>query len=327
MRIFSVSLAMVFLSANSANAQVKFDQCVELAKAITVAEDIKISDDNFDALKHYAYCEASTSSKSGSLDVAFKAFNLGGKASSANSNKICKLDRSQVSVSASEYSRVARLFDNTLPTIDKCITAASSGWDINYQKIHKDAIGIGISHNGETGGIVHGVDILKGNGEAFCEGRPGKFPVKVLKSQPITMTCQRIPKVSQVSGVEVTSGESVTVNLRLGSGPVPMVLPGYRGAVYDGMKAEIDALRSTLKASVSKIEKSVSNVDNRLDNYRGSLGRWSGGETKRKSQRKKVVCPSGQYIAGIKGIDIDGGKFCKSCISDIEFYCRPLPKP
>jgi hypothetical protein len=37
-----------------------------------------------------------------------------------------------------------------------------------------------------------------------------------------------------------------------------------------------------------------------------------------------VACPQGQFMSGVKTIDGDGGKFCISCITGVQIFCRPI---
>ena len=126
-RRFSIIAASVAaLSITSANAQVKGSQCVDLAKAIVTQETTSITENQLTALTHYAYCEASSQSSNATLDVAYKAFNLGAGYSDTEKKVLCEKSRKELGISNFDYKTGSDFFSQSLPTIDKCLIAASA---------------------------------------------------------------------------------------------------------------------------------------------------------------------------------------------------------
>jgi hypothetical protein len=68
--------------------------------------------------------------------------------------------------------------------------------------------------------------------------------------------------------------------------------------------------------------------NDQLNKLKGNLevvaNRWDGEAESRTVHTSIDYCPDGWYVVGLRGIDTDGGKFCTSCISNIEFVCRKL---
>lgn len=68
--------------------------------------------------------------------------------------------------------------------------------------------------------------------------------------------------------------------------------------------------------------------NDQLNKLKGNLevvsNRWDGSATFKTVHTSIDYCPEGWYVVGMRGIDTDGGNFCTSCISNIEFVCRKL---
>lgn len=68
--------------------------------------------------------------------------------------------------------------------------------------------------------------------------------------------------------------------------------------------------------------------NDQLNKLKGNLevvsNRWDGNATSKTVHTSIDYCPEGWYVVGMRGIDTDGGKYCTSCISNIEFVCRKL---
>ncbi|MFQ6238250.1 hypothetical protein [Sinorhizobium meliloti] len=319
MKTFIGVSAIILCTSFAAHAQDRFDArvCVELAKAIVAKDVVTLTDKQYTAMNRYAFCEAKSSSSGATLDVAYKAFSLGGTYSDEEKNKLCTTSASDLGFSEFDYRTAIQYFSEALPTIDKCLTAANAGWNVNYQAIQKDAVSLGVSHSAETGGIIHGIDIIS-SGDFSCSGVPENtaFPFTVLPTKPLTMTCIRKPTKTMVAGVEVTSSNDATVNLRFASGPLPITLKGYSGSVWDKLSLDIQ-----------KVQQATTTANDRMNAYSQALIRWAGGEAEAQAGTNKATCPEGQYVAGVQGIDTDGGRFCVSCISHVKIFCRPLPRP
>lgn len=314
----TIAVASVLLSMSvTAHAQNGIDgnTCVALAKVIVAPIAVTLTERQTNAMRRYARCEASASASQDAIDVAYEAFTLGWSQSDENQHNSCEQSDTDFGYDETDYRQAAQYFFQSLPTIEKCLIAADDGWQFNYQPIPRDAISLGLSHTGETGGVIHGIDLLS-SGTFTCVGLPETFPVTVLPTSPITMTCQREPTVTRLSGVEMTTSQDATVNFRLGSGPLPLTLPGYSSSVLD-----------QINASVSAVENRVSDIDERMARYGEALGRWAGDVTPRKAGRSKADCPDGQYVAGIQGIDEDNGRVCAECLTHVQVFCRPLPRP
>ena len=106
----------------------------------------------------------------------------------------------------------------------------------------------------------------------------------------------------------------------------------YERTINEGNRFQVQPLTVLFDTyldenSIDILSTEISATNSRLSVYSKSLENWDGEETTVSSNRAKAVCPDGQYVAGIHGIDTDTGKFCTSCISIIDFVCRPLPKP
>jgi hypothetical protein len=298
-----------------ASAQVTGLQCIDLAKSIVARDSVQLTDQQYDALAHYAYCEATSQSDSHSLSIAYKAFSLGGVLGKEERKEFCKKSLTDIGISRSEYQKTTIFFSQALATIDKCLAAAEAGWTVNYQQIQKDAISLGIKHLGETGGVLHGVDVIPKQA-LDCEGIPEKLPITVTADQPITITCVRTPDIQFVHGREIRSAQDATLNLRFANGPLPLTLRGYSDSIFDQISAEIVAIKESLAETQAQIA-----------TYSQNLAKWEGDEKQVTSINQKMLCPDGQYVVGIYGEDRDHGKFCTTCISAVRFYCRPLPKP
>ncbi|TYR33763.1 hypothetical protein FY036_06860 [Mesorhizobium microcysteis] len=313
MRLLYVLAAIIFVSTKIALAQVTGSQCISLAQAIVAPKFETITDRQLKSLQHYAFCEAASHATSTTLDIAYKAFNLGLGISQTDRQTFCNESLGDIGVSQRDYHTGASFFASALPTIEKCLVAAGAGWDINYQPIQKDALSISISNNSENGGILHGVDLISSS-SVNCIGLPDTLPANVTKNAPITLTCQRQAGVQIFEGIQVISSDDLTVNLRFASGPLPITLNGYSGSVLDAINADVQALKS-----------SVNDLGEKNAELANSLRAWGGGETEIISAgNTKVTCPEGQYIAGILGQDTDGGRYCGDCISVVRAYCRPI---
>ncbi len=72
------------------------------------------------------------------------------------------------------------------------------------------------------------------------------------------------------------------------------------------------------------IVQSNANLTQVRGNFAVEKNRWDGEVETRRAGTSMVLCPEGSYVVGLHGVDDDGGKYCKACISKIEFECRKL---
>jgi len=72
------------------------------------------------------------------------------------------------------------------------------------------------------------------------------------------------------------------------------------------------------------IEVSNGQLNKLKGNLEVTANRWDGEAKTERVHTSTKYCPEGWYVVGMRGIDTDGGKYCTSCISDIEFVCRKI---
>jgi hypothetical protein len=87
-------LALVIVAMPSlAEAQVFGETCKAIAETVAAGYTTKFTDNEFQALKYYATCEASDKTAGGSLDILYSAFSLGAKYSEAEKKQAQSLTR------------------------------------------------------------------------------------------------------------------------------------------------------------------------------------------------------------------------------------------
>lgn len=306
-RITALLVFLVFFTGASHAGEAEIAQCVNLAREIAVGESESFTSSELDAMKYFASCEASQSGSKSSLNIGYGAFSLGGGYDEAEAKQLCKKTREELGISITEYNKSKIFFARALDTIDKCLTAATQNWNVNYQRVQRDAVTIGLSNTGELGGKLRQITIVP-ESAMKCQGMPSTFPVLVTASDPINLTCARTPENQVVNGVTVESSKEATVILQLGANPLPITLPAYHGSIFDSMNEQVRVMQN----AIGKLQADAI-----------SLRRDSGTETSLVSGGVQK-CPAGQVVVGVQGIDTDGGKFCTSCISQIRIFCRPV---
>ena len=204
----SAFIAVAIVCSTAAFGQqtgVTGDTCVKLADVVAAGYSVSFSDRQFDAARYYANCEASRSSSSAGLSLAFSAFSLGTKLDEAASRAFCSKSYAERNISASEYNTTKLVFNQALATIDKCLEVAGRGWAIRYEQLTKDSISLNISHGNSRGGEVLGIDIIPA-GALVCEPALPTSPKVVSTTDPFTTTCSRTPITRIIDGVREDLG-------------------------------------------------------------------------------------------------------------------------
>lgn len=89
-------------------------------------------------------------------------------------------------------------------------------------------------------------------------------------------------------------------------------------------KVLVEKINSSSPVTPAGIEISNGQLNKLKGNLEVVSNRWDGDIKKVRVHTSMKYCPDGWYVVGMQGIDTDGGKYCTSCISDIEFVCRKL---
>src|SRR5216684_404263 len=104
MRIFFSCTLLSTVFCHAAFGQVDANTCVRLANVIAVGNATHISDEQYNAMRYYANCEASQSGTSAGLDVAYQAFSLGAKYSDAKRNEYCSKSYDSYNIRTMDYN-------------------------------------------------------------------------------------------------------------------------------------------------------------------------------------------------------------------------------
>jgi hypothetical protein len=90
-------------------------------------------------------------------------------------------------------------------------------------------------------------------------------------------------------------------------------------------KTVLDEAGKARSQQISGIPTATEKVLEVKGNLEVPNNRWDGEEATRRALRTSMFrCPEGTYVVGMQGIKTDTGKFCTTCISEIEFVCRGL---
>jgi hypothetical protein len=305
--IASFALVPAILSIPVYAGEKEIAQCTNLAREIAVGQSESFSSIELNAMKYFAACEASQSANKNSIDIGYSAFSLGGTSDNSEKNQICSKTKEELGINSIQYSKSKIIFTNALRTIDKCLEAANQDWSVNYQRVQRDAVTIGLRHGGDRGGNIQQIAIIP-KSSMTCKGMPTKFPLLVTATKPVNLTCIRRPQIQIINGTVIESSKEATIILQLGANPLTITIPAYSGSILD-----------TLKDKIEKMQAELGN----LQKDAASLRRESGTESQLISGGVQK-CPAGQVVVGIQGIDTDGGRACTSCISEIKIFCRPV---
>ena len=291
-------------------------QCVALAREIAVGESESFTSTELDAMKYFATCEASKSGSKSSINIGYGAFSLGGGHDENEANSLCKKTREELGIKNTEYNKSKIFFARAMDTIDKCLTAAAQNWNVNYQRIQRDAVTIGLSNTGERGGDLKQVTIVP-DSAMRCEGVPAAFPHLVTATNTVNLTCSRSSERQIVNGIIVESAKDATVILQLGANPWPITLPAYQGSVYDSLANRLKEIETTLY-KVSARTLSIGSASDAERQAQPRVGGNNNGWTAESS------CPVGYYVAGFVGQDHDKGGSCYDCMSRFNVICKPF---
>lgn len=129
------------------------------------------------------------------------------------------------------------------------------------------------------------------------------------------ITCEKHPLRPISFALDTSEGSSNAVQV-----------PAQTSQIFE-LQQQSDSLRIRL----AQLEAAIEGVSDEHAAFEGSvrsaLEAWGSGSQDVRSARRMVECPSGYYLAGIQGVDVDSGGYCTSCISDIIARCRPLSSP
>ncbi len=304
-------LAAAFVPSVGQAQGVTSEMCLKLAGAIATGETIDFSNQQFDALKKYAYCGSAAENNSEGLNIGYKAFSLDFSREKARQENVCENLYKSLNYSETDYRKAKQVFDRSLDTIDKCLVLANQQWDVKFTPFSKDAFAVGISHHGGNGDYLKRASIYPQN-SLICQGIPSGEE-RVTTTETVNIECERIPTKQMVGGVEVVTASDATLSLFLGSTPLPLTLPGYGGSPFDQIHKRLD----DLSASQSELKAAY-------DAKIAEFATATGPTMQKRSNNNWEECPPGYYVEAIRGRDVDGGKFCTSCISQIEFRCKKL---
>ncbi|MCA1404666.1 hypothetical protein I6F26_10305 [Ensifer sp. IC3342] len=309
--VFTCILSILLWPAFGAAQAVNNEMCLKLANEIATGETVQFSNQQFDALKKYAYCGNEIEGNSTGLDVGFKAFSLGYSNAEAKQKNVCEQEFQSLKISETDYRKAKQVFDRALDTIDRCLALANHQWDVRYIRYSEDAFAVGISHHGGNGDILKSANIYPRD-SLSCKGIP-EGEHKVTTTAPVNIECERTPTKQMVGGVEVITAPDATLSLFLGATPLPITLPGYGGSPFDEINKKIEELRAT-----------QAELKTAYDSKMTEFATAKGAALEKTSSNNWQECPPGHYVEAIRGKDVDNGGFCGSCISQIVFRCRKL---
>ena len=201
-------------------AQVSGDNCVSLANTIGAGYSVNFSDKQFNAVKYYANCEASSSAPAGALNLAYGAFSLGLQYSDQQKKDFCSKSLDAYNISSQDYNSTKIVFNQALATINLCLEKASRQWAINFRQISKDAVSLSVGNLATSGSDLAGIDIIPPN-SMTCDGAPTTFPFHATSTNYVSMTCVRGATVQIVDGVQVTSAPELSPDFHPAMSGVP----------------------------------------------------------------------------------------------------------
>jgi hypothetical protein len=218
--------------------------CVALANIIGAGQVTSLSNRALKALRYYASCEAKNSSADATIDVAYKAFSLGGTYSEAKQSELCKKSREELGFEESDYYQAKVVFDSALPTIDRCLAIAGQNWSTKFVQAGPDSISITILNTRPGGGRLLG-----------AEGDPGitctpSLPTRemVIDTRSIfSTTCRRTPTVVTIDGLQLRTADDAALTFRFDDGPFVVPMKGYQSSVILRLQQRVDQAMAELR--------------------------------------------------------------------------------
>ncbi len=320
-RVRPFLIASVMIWGTSAIAQQPTgDDCNKLASIIAVGETVAFSSTDAEALKYYAFCEASSHANKTGLNITYGGFGLGGSFEDQKNKEYCSQQKEHYRIEAVNYTRAKVVFDKALDVVAACLNATKRGWQIKYAQVHKNSVSLNLSNTNGTGGNLLGIDLLP-PAVMSCTGMPSAFPQNITTTKPLSMLCTR-PETSQtINGVVVSTAPEVTINLRLDDNQIPIKMPGSSGSILD-----------TVLADIARLDRTSIGLTGSLTMLRSNLLQWKGGpaygplvSAPGGDQNNLVLteCPAGHYMVGVQVTGNTGGQ-CTGCLNRIMPVCRPL---
>lgn len=242
---------LLILVAGHANAQAPtVPDCVSLASVIAAGQITALSERAVKAMHYYASCEAKNSHAEGTLDVAYKAFSLGGTYGEAKQSQMCTKTRDELGFDGRDFYQAKQVFDSALPTVDRCLALLKENWSTKAQG-GQDWMALTIS-NSRTGG---GAKLLRAEADPGITCNP-PLPTQemVIDTKSIfSTTCRRTPTIVTIDGVQHKSTEDAALIFILDDGPFIIPMKGYQSSVVVRLQQRIDdgiaALRNLLPNS------------------------------------------------------------------------------
>lgn len=99
--------------------------------------------------------------------------------------------------------------------------------------------------------------------------------------------------------------------------------------VIKEIKSDLSMLAERDVVLEGKLVKSVEGLEQKTQAQLKNLGAFGAGSSGISGHKDSgmVWCPDGHYVAALRVIDNDGGKFCSSCLTNFEAVCRSLNHP
>ncbi|GEP59508.1 hypothetical protein [Reyranella soli] len=244
-------VALTILAVSPALAQAPTpSSCNTLASTIAVGYTTNFTNRDYNALRYYATCEASSSHAGGGLSIAYQAFSLGGNYEESRNSQLCRQSREALGFSDTEYVNAKNVYSQAFPVIERCLELASKQWDIKYISAGNDAVSLTIAHGSVNGGELLGADIVPQGGLTCSPSLPAQKQT-IKPESPFSTLCYRTPIVQIVDGVQVRSAEDAVIALRLENGPLLIPLKGYQTSIVARLQQRIDDQIATIKLKPS----------------------------------------------------------------------------
>lgn len=192
------------------------------------------------------------SAAGGGLSIGYSAFSLGANYSEAHNSKLCQQSRQSLGIHDTEYNSTKIIFTQALTTIDRCLELAAKGWDIKYTQVGSDAVSLTMSHGGANGGRLLGAEAVPPS-SLTCSPQLPTQPTDITAVAPFSAICYRTPTSQLVDGVQLTSAQDATIDLRLDDGPFLIPLKGYQSSVVKQLQQKIDAAAADVSVQISQL--------------------------------------------------------------------------
>jgi hypothetical protein len=245
-------LASVVISSPALAQGPSAQSCNALANTIAAGYTSSFSDRDFKALRYYATCESNESSSSGGLSIGYSAFSLGANFSGARSSQLCQQSREDLGIHDTEYNYTKVIFTQALATIDRCLELAAKSWNIKYTQVGTDAVALTLSNGATNGGRLLGAEAVP-PASLVCNPALPSAPVDITSGAPFSTICYRTPNTQLVDGVQLTSAQDATIDLRLDDGPFLIPLRGYQSSVLQKLQQRIDVAAAGLAEQVAQL--------------------------------------------------------------------------